>query len=72
MSVAEQEPTIAELESDLFFLEHFLRQAEKELGSYTKIGAWSADLCRHVDELNHFIAKTKAEIAELTEYLNSC
>ncbi len=69
---AEQEPTIAELESDLFFLEHFLRQAEKELGSYTKIRGWSADICQRVDELNAFIAQTTTEIAELKDWLNSC
>ena len=69
---AEHKPTVAELESDLFFLEHFLRQAEKELTSYTKIRGWSPDICQRVDDLNAFIAQTTAEIAELKEWLNSC
>jgi hypothetical protein len=68
----DQEPTVAELESDLFFLEHFLSQAEKELGSYTKIRGWSADICQRVDDLTRFIATTTTEIAELKEWLNSC
>jgi hypothetical protein len=64
--------TIAELESDLFFLEYFMRQAEKELGTYTRTRGWSQDICDRVDTLNRFIADTQAEIKELTDYLNSC
>jgi hypothetical protein len=64
--------TIAELEYDLFFLEYSMRQAERELGTYTRIRGWSQDICDRVDALNRFIADTTAEITELTEYLNSC